>query len=400
MTKHTDHMAAKQKPLKILHIIPSVGPIKGGPSYAALNTCRALARAGIDVTLATSDDNGPTRLDVPLGVPIEQDGYTTIYFRRIFREYTFCWAITPWLIRNIKEFDFIHIHAVFSYTSVLAGILAIILRVPFAVRPAGILLSWGIESHRTLAKQVHYRAFEKPILNRAAFVQAMTITEADELVQLGIMAPIEVLYHGLETPTLVRDAEGFPDNLDTDFTFLFLGRFHHKKGLDLLLPAFAKAVVEEPRLVLLLAGDGEQLYKDWMNTQIDELGIKDRIRWLGFLDGEQKWTTISSSTAVVMPSYSENFGLVVAEAMICGTPIIVSDGVALSSEVAAADAGVVIPCEMDAITGSILRLARNKDEVSRMRVNAYALAEEKFLLDKVTNDQIRIYERYIGNSKR
>jgi len=386
--------------MRVLHIIPSVGSVKGGPSYAVLNTCRALAQAGVSVTLVTSDDNGPTRLDVPLGTPIEQDGYIVIYFRRIAREYTFCWAITPWLMRHIHEFDVVHIHAVFSYTSVLAGILANLRRVPYAVRPAGILLSWGIQARRTFAKRLHYSIFEKPILNRAAFVQAMSIVEADELGQLGVKAPIEVLYHGLEIPTITPDAHPFFDISDTAIPFLFLGRFHPIKGLDLLLPAFAEAAAQEPRLVLLLAGDGEEEYKAWMRNQIDELGIAEHVRWLGFLQGERKWSTIAASTAVVMPSYSENFGLVVVEAMMCGTPVIVSEAVALAHEVAAADAGIVIPCKTGAITRSILKMAQDPSVHEHMRANARLLAANKFRLDQVMNDLIRAYEQYGGNNQR
>lgn len=380
--------------MKVLHVIPSVGPLQGGPSYAALNTCRGLASIGVSVTLVTSDDNGPGHLDVPLETPVEQDGYTIIYFRRTTREYTFSWAITPWLLRHIHEFDFVHIHAVFSYTSVLAGILARTHRIPYAVRPAGILQRWGMRARRAAPKQLHYNIFEKGILNQAAFVQAMTSAEAKEIQHLGIGAPIEVIYHGLQPARPSPSAQPLTNVSDQAITFLFLGRLHPVKGLDLLLPAFAGALTQDARLVLLLAGDGDSSYKTWMRVQIDELGLADHVRWLGFLQSDAKWGTIAASTAVVMPSYSENFGMVVVEAMMCGTPIIVSEGVALAPEVAAASAGIVIPCEVEALMQAILHLAQNAEARAVMRANARILAENKFRLDRVTKDLIGAYTRY------
>jgi glycosyltransferase involved in cell wall biosynthesis len=385
--------------MKVLHIIPSIGPLRGGPSVAVMNTCRALADAGVDVTLVTTNDNGPMKLDVPLGTPVKQDKYTIVYFNRTTPNYTFSWPITPWLSRHISEFDLVHIHAVFSYTSVLAGVLANLRRIPYVVRPAGILQSWGIQARRTFAKRIHYLLLEKWILNRAVFVQAMSITEANELSEIGVNAPIEILYHGIDAPTTAAEALPLRDTADTAIPFLFLGRFHPIKGLDLLLPAFAAASAQEPRLVLLLAGDGDKSYKDWMRGRIQELAIEDHVYWPGFLQGEQKWSAISQCTAVVVPSYSENFGMVVAESMMCGTPVIVSESVGLAPEVSAAGAGLVVPCEVDALTHSILKLAHESNLRESMSANARALALQKFSLDQVTSDLIRSYEQYGGNNR-
>lgn len=226
----------------------------------------------------------------------------------------------------------------------------------------------------------------------------MSIAEAKELAQLGVKAPIEVLYHGIEIPVLTSTANPFPDIPDPAIPFLFLGRFHPIKGLDLLLPAFAEAVTQEPRLVLLLAGDGEEQYKAWMKKEIAELGLEGNVRWLGFLQGDQKWQAIASSAAVVMPSYSENFGLVVVEAMMCGTPIIVSEAVALSDEVAAAKAGIVIPCDAAAITRSILILTQDSELKAQMKANTRRLFADKFRLDKVVGSLISAYKQYGRNN--
>ena len=129
---------------KILHVIPSVGPHRGGPSVMMRTLARALSQAGMDVHVATTDDNGADRLNVPLGEPQHEDGATFWYFPRQTNFYTFSWPLTRWLARHVREFDLVHIHALFSYAALPAAVLARWAGVPYIVRPLGTLNRWGI----------------------------------------------------------------------------------------------------------------------------------------------------------------------------------------------------------------------------------------------------------------
>jgi glycosyltransferase involved in cell wall biosynthesis len=389
--------------MKILQVIPSVGPLRGGPSQVVLDMCRGLAKAGVDVTLATTDDNGPEHLDVPLGQMIDQHGYKVIYFRRTTSEYTFSWSITAWLARHIHDYDFLHTHAAFSYTPAVSAFWAAVRGVPYAITPHGILGQWGFQSRRSWAKRVSFALVEKQILNRARFVHATSPHEARELEQLGICAPIEMIYLGIDMPTIEQDTAAdreriFPGRQNQTIV-LFLGRFHPIKGLDLLLPAFAQALRQQPNLLLALAGDGDEAYVAWLKAEVQRLEIENHVLWMGFLSGGDKRRALAGCDIFVLPSYSESFGVAVLEAASVGAPVIVSDQVAIHSEVAQSGAGIVVPCEVDALTHSMLKLAQDSSLRESMSANARALAFKKFSLDQVTSFLIRSYEQYGGNNR-
>src|ERR1700735_4553184 len=94
---------------KILHVIPSVGTLRGGPSVMVRSLARSLSEAGFEAHIATTDDNGPERLAVPRGVPVVQQGVTYWYFQRQTRFYIFSWPLTSWLARHVPEYDLVHI---------------------------------------------------------------------------------------------------------------------------------------------------------------------------------------------------------------------------------------------------------------------------------------------------
>src|SRR5438876_3675068 len=107
--------------MKVLHVIPSVGPLRGGPSEILRTMTSGLATAGITVEVATTDDNGRGRLNVPVTEAIFDGGVTYRYFPRQARFYTFSWPLTVWLARHVREFDLVHIHALFSYAPLAAA---------------------------------------------------------------------------------------------------------------------------------------------------------------------------------------------------------------------------------------------------------------------------------------
>ncbi|GAB4538318.1 MAG: hypothetical protein Kow0063_26020 [Anaerolineae bacterium] len=382
--------------MRILHVIPSIGPLRGGPSQAVVDMCRGLARAGMDVTLVTTDDNGPGHLSVPLGQPVEQDGYTVFYFRRTTRGYTFSWPLTTWLVRHIGDYDFVHAHAVFSYAPLLAAFLAHRKGIPYTITPHGLLLIQGFKSRKVWAKRFSYAFIEKTALNRATFIHVTSTQEAHRLRALKVYSPIGIIYFGIDTPGCGNgnriDVRCLAPTCDASAVLLFLGRFHPIKGLDLLLPAFAQALKQAPGIVLALAGDGDADYKAWMEAEIARLGIGERVIWLGFLTGQEKWAALASSDVVVVPSYSESFGMVVVEAMACGKPVILSDQVAIHEEVASAGAGLVVPCAVERLAEAILELACDAELRKSMGQKGRALVNESFSPDWMSRRMLELYE--------
>jgi glycosyltransferase involved in cell wall biosynthesis len=384
--------------VKLLHVIPSVGPLRGGPSQIVLDMCARLATAGLDVTLATTNDNGPGHLNVPLETPIQQDGYIIIYFRRTAREYTFSWAITGWLARHSADYDFVHVHAAFSYTATITPILARLRSVPYAVTPHGILGRWGLQARRSLAKRLSIALVERPALNHARFVHATSALEARELQAQGLRAPLEVIHLGIDVPPQDHyppaDREQVFPGQQGRTIVLFLGRFHPKKGLDLLLSALARAAVQQPDLILALAGDGDPSYVAWLRDEVCRLNIEDRVFWMGFLRSEEKHAALAHCDIFALPSYSESFGVSVAEAMLYAKPVLISDQVAIAEVIEAAKAGLVRPCSVESFADGLLQLARNPALRDALGLRAAQLAQEEFSMAVMADRLMHAYERY------
>jgi len=124
---------------------------------------------------------------------------------------------------------------------------------------------------------------------------------------------------------------------------LFIGRIHEKKGCDLLIQAFARTLAADPDWRLVIAGPDQVGWQSELESMGRKLGVNDRITWTGMISGDLKWGALSASEVFVLPSHQENFGIVVAEALACGVPVLISDKVNIWREVREDGAGLVEP---------------------------------------------------------
>jgi len=374
---------------KILHVIPSVGPQRGGPSVLMRTLARALSQAGMEVHVATTDDNGPGRLRVPLGVPQQEDGATFWYFPRQTRFYTFSWPLTRWLARHVREFDLVHIHALFSYAALPAALLAHRAGVPYIVRPLGTLNRWGIENRRPWLKKLSFRVLESRILASAAGIHYTSEQELAEAGDLGVSAHPLVIPNAVELP--VGQASWPVRTVEDRKVILFLSRFDRKKGLDLLFEAFARVRTQCPGAVLVLAGTGDPAWVATLKNNAERLGIASDVIWAGFLSGDDKWAALRAADVFVLPSYSENFGIAVLEALACGCPVVLSDQVGIHREIAHAGAGIVTQCRVEELAAAILNVLTDAALRRRMSENGVRLARQQFSLEAVSRQLAAAY---------
>ncbi len=383
-------------PTKVLHVIPSVGPERGGPSEFMHTLTRGLARTGLDVHVATTDDNGPKRLDVPYGVPCLEEGATYWYFRRQTRCYTFSWPLTQWLAHRISGFDVVHIHALFSYATLPAALWSRRSGIPYIVRPLGTLSRWGMANRRPLLKKLSFRMLEGRILAAAAGVHYTSDQEFVEANELGIATSPLIVPNAVDLPSdkaqsvAGRFRQQHP-KLEGRRIILFLSRLDRKKGLELLLEAFALVQSRCREAVLVLAGSGDLSWVKELREQTLRLGIEQSVVWAGFLGGDDKWAALADADVFVLPSYSENFGIAALEALACGLPVVVSDQVGIHREIAAAKAGLVTPCCAEKIAEALVEILHDKALRCRMRENGLRLAQEHFSLDAVSHQLRDIY---------
>jgi glycosyltransferase involved in cell wall biosynthesis len=360
---------------------------------------RDLSREGIETHVATTDDNGPETLDVLCGVPVVQNGATYWYFPRQTHFYTFSWPLGAWLARHVTEFDVVHIHALFSYATLPAAYFAHRRGVPYIVRPLGTLNEWGMANRRPWLKHLSFQLLERHVLSHAAAVHYTSDQERLEAERLRVRTPAAVVPNAVSHPPGKASAGQFRDRfprLQGRRIVLFLSRLDAKKGVDLLLPAFAQALRLLPEAVLVIAGDGQPELVASLKAQAASLAIAPDVVWTGFLDEQQKQAALADAELFILPSYSENFGIAVAEALAAGLPVIVSDHVGIHHDVSTADAGLVVGCDVAALRNALLTLLEDPARSRQMGQRGAILAREKYSTEAVTRQLIGLYKQVVN----
>jgi glycosyltransferase involved in cell wall biosynthesis len=386
--------------MRILHVIPSMSPARGGPTVALQNMAVALAARGATLDIVTTDDDGQERMQVPRGEAIERGGYRVRFMPRQTRLYTVSLPLASWLAAHVRDYEVVHVHALFSFPSIAACLAAGARHVPYIVRPLGTLSPWGLQHRRASFKRISLALVEGPLLSRAAAVHFTTEQEMREAANLGIDMRGTVVPIGIDTSAFEGGdhtylVERYPQLLGRR-VILFLSRLDRKKGLELLLDAYADTRRSHPEAALVVAGSGEARYVEALHLRAETLGLAGDVIWAGPLHGEAKIGALASADIFVLPSYAENFGIAVVEAMASCLPVIVSQDVALAPEIVAADAGLAVAHDGGALARALRRLLDDREDAARRGENGRRLARARYSLDATSAALLDLYRTVAG----
>jgi glycosyltransferase involved in cell wall biosynthesis len=399
------------QPLRILQIVPSISLVYGGPSQMVMGFSQALAAQGAEVTILTTDSNGDTGqlpLNVPLDRPVAQDGYHVRYFRcSPFRRYKFSLGLLQWLAQHAHEFDIAHIHALFSPVSSMAALVARTQGLPYVLRPLGTLDPADLQKKRRL-KQIYAALLERPNLAGAAAIHFTSNQEAKISERFGLITRDLVLPLGV-TPPLLNAADATqpaaqPEAELAKFkipgdrpSVLFMSRIDPKKGLDLLIPALEALLAEGLPFHWILAGSNPQEpgYEAQIRAQIQASPLAAHTTITGFVSGALKTALIRQADLFVLPSYYENFGIAVAEAMVASIPVVISDQVHICNEVQQSEAGWVCACEVNALTNALRAALQSQTERQRRGTLARQYALENYSWEAIAQQTIQAYRQLI-----
>ncbi|MBD2345490.1 glycosyltransferase [Anabaena subtropica] len=384
--------------MKILHIIPSIASVRGGPSQAVIEAVKALTNAGIKAEIATTNDNGDDLLDVPIGKLIDYKQVPVQFFRRFspqvssIREFAFSKELTIWLWHNVCKYDLLHIHAIFSYPSTIAMAIARLQKVPYIVRPLGQLCEWSLQQSY-YKKQIYLQLIEKANLNSSKSIHFTSEQEQQEASQLKLSSPSFVIPHGIDVPNIMPNArQGLRKYLnlpEDEPIILFLSRLHPKKGLDYLIPALGK--LSDYRFTFVLAGSGEANYEREIKSLLAANNIENRTQFTGFVQGEVKDLLLQGADLFALTSYSENFGVAVLEALSVGLPVLITPGVALAKMVTQQNIGYVAEFDIPAIAGCIQEALEHPLKVKQMGNHARKFISENYTWDCIASNLISVY---------
>jgi glycosyltransferase involved in cell wall biosynthesis len=370
-------------------VIPSAAPIDGGPNLAVRAMARGLATLGADVTVATTNASGSGTLHVPLDTPVIDEGVVYRYFARtVPGSWKFSWPLTRWLWANASAYDVVHVHALFSYATIPGCRAAAHAPVPYVLRPLGTLSAWSL-GHRRWKKRPYYALLERSHLEMASAIHVTSDAEADDVARLGYGDRARVIPLGVDVRA---QTPGRRPRAETDpFRLLFLSRLHEKKNVPLLLRAFATVPAAVRPIELTIAGDGDPAYRAELVRLADRLGLAERVRFVGHVDGEVKRETLRDADCFILPSAHENFGLAVAEALGAGLPVIVTPGVALSSDVARVGAGLVTEATEAAIANAIAWAAAHPAALVEMGERAWRFARRELSWEMTSTRLMQLY---------
>ena len=348
-------------PPRVLHVLPAVAIRYGGPSTAAIGMCRALDGIGVQTLLATTDADGPRdRLSVPTDRVVDYEGVPTIFFRRTMSEsFKYSIALGRWLRAHVTDFEVVHIHAVFSFSSLSAARACQARGVPYVLRPLGTLDPWSLKQHAGRKRALLGLGAQRMLQGASR----MHYTSSDE--QRLAEGALPGLPQGRVIPLGIDEALFGIDSARGEASgrrVVSLCRLHPKKRIDLLIGAFHRLAVEPAydSWSLEVAGDGDADYVAQLKRLAAEGPGAARITLSGWASPGARLQLLQSADLFVLPSHQENFGLAVAEALAAAVPVVVSPEVNLAPAILAAGAGWVGESTTTDLTAT-LRLAMAND---------------------------------------
>ncbi|WOD41513.1 glycosyltransferase [Nodosilinea sp. E11] len=379
--------------MRILHLIPSLSPLRGGPSQAVLEMVQAQRQQGLDVAIAATNDHGDGTFTAPYAqliisgsIPELVGPSVPVYiFPRVLsqvaalREFAVAPALAPWLWHHLAEVDLVHIHAIFNYPTTVAMAMAQARRVPYVVRPLGSLCRWSLEQG-SAKKQIYLQSGGRKLLQGCAALHFTTSQERQEAQEAGFAGPNFVLPHGVQIPALIADArQRLRQQLQIPAdhqVLLFLSRLHPKKGLEPLIDALAS--LGDAPFTLVLAGSGDAAYETAIAQRIQAAGLGQRVRQVGFVSGEAKTALLQGADLFVLPSYSENLGIALLEAMAAGLPVITTPEVAIAPLIQQHQTGLVTPAQPPALAQAIQHYLQQPTAARQAGQRGRTLMETEF----------------------
>ncbi len=353
--------------MRVLHVIPSVSERSGGPGLAIVPMCRALQAQGIEVVLVTTEVSQTAgHGDMP-----------AIFFASQLGSYKYSRPLAVWLNANAQHFDAAHIHAVFNHACVAAARACRKARVPYVIRPLGTLDPWSMKQ-KSMRKRVFWSLTGKTMLSGAAAVHYTS--QAEKAATEGLLG----VNHGRVIPLGIEEVP--LSTTSRDRYVLVLSRLHSKKGLDVLIDAFLDIAPQFQEWRLIIAGDGPEEHA----LKQQAAPASGRIVFTGWLDGERKEAMLSGASLLVLPSYQENFGLCVMEALARSVPVLVSPHVNLAEEIAAANAGWLAAVEKDAMARALADALSNEEELLK-RGRAGKVLSQRYSWERVASSLVELY---------
>lgn len=409
--------------MNILHITPSYKPayIYGGTTVSISRLCEAQAdylnqqKQQKDnlinkVTVYTTTANGKEELDIDINKPILVDGVEVWYFNRQTKDHThFSIELLKKVVKTAKNFDTIHIHSWWNTVVIFSVLICILKGVKVIVAPRGMLGEYTLQSQKNSPKSIFHKFIGKKLLKKV-YLHLTAQIEREEVNYIQdnrVFVLPNILSIPINQNKIEQRVREKKENLTT-FKLVFMSRIHNKKGIEILIEAMAQFYNQNNDtkntkidLQLDLIGKSESLdYENSLKQLIFQKKLEDKINWIGWLEGNQKFEHLENSDLFVLPSFNENFANVVIECLSTGTPVLLSDKVGLADYVKEKDLGWVCKTNnVESLLQTLQIAIDEKEKRERIRQTASQIIQDDFSAQKLAQKYIEIYQKIKDTSQ-
>ena len=305
--------------MKCLHTVASIKRTSGGPSHSVTNLCSSLGRKSQQVHLLVIGEQPDAEQwvlpDLEVVILHNTPGIKLPLLGMSYApEFGFCIQ----KINETKKLNLIHDHGLWLPNNRTTSVMACELNIPLVVSPRGMLEPWALK-YKGWKKKFFWLAWQKSAIEKAALLHATANNEADNLRALGLKNPIAIIPNGVDVPASVANHEP-----ESERIVLFLSRVHPIKGINNLINAWEQLKPQGWKLVIAGPDEGGHLAE--VQSQIAAAGLTTQVQCIGPVEGEAKWQLYQQASVFVLPTFSENFGIVIAEALAAGVPVITTTG--------------------------------------------------------------------------
>jgi len=371
--------------IKISHIVTSIDISKGGPSKSVSELALNQSQFNHDISIFTSPSPNPYILKS-----------TSLNFHLKFIK-KLSYGNTLRKIVNRGEYDLLHGHGIWQIPVHNMAKIARQKNLPYIITPRGMLEPWALRTGKW-KKKLALILYQRKDLARAACIHATAKMEAENIRKLGFYNPIAIIPNGIDIDQFPLPANRLTKQKEKH-TLLFLSRIHPKKGIEILIEAWQTVNLSlKQNWQVEIAGNGDEKYISSLKHLIQKRGLSNEIKIIGPQFGNEKLAAYHRADLFVLPTYSENFGIVVAEALACGVPVITTKGTPWE-ELNTYNAGGWIDIGIEPLKATLNKfLAYSDEERFMMGENGRKLIEENYSIKQVASKMIDLYKWILDQS--
>lgn len=361
--------------MKIVHYIPSIDRTAGGTSTYMQVLAKGLGEIA-EVHIITHASENPLVMENCI-----------VHYVPKYQPFSYSWNTSIAFLLDEIGPDIVHVNCCWMPACAAVQRIAQKRGYKVVLTPHGMLEPWIIKRHYWTRKVPALWLYQKAAVQRADCVQATAESERDNLLKLGYNSNIKVVRLGIDAESIEMKRSWKKSR-----QILFLSRVHVKKGINFLVEAADVLRNELQGYKILVAGEGEADYVEAMKRMICDRGLQDIVQLIGGVYGDEKWRLFQTSDFFVLPTHSENFGLVISESLASGTPVITTVGTPWS-DLNSAEAGAWIEIGTEPLVETLRRfLGLSEDELETMGRNGRKLIETKYSAHVMAEQMMEVYK--------